>query len=130
MSHSKNLKTEIYKTIIQLLYCMDMKWVIWREENWSKAFENRLGPILGCKREENGKWRKLHNEEFLSLYCLPNTVNVIKCSKWQCALHVAKIEDTSTVFKIITGKPSGRHRHIRMDLKDIGVKVRSLIDLV
>ena len=34
--------------------------------------------ISGSKRDENRKWRRLHNEELHSLYRLPNIVRVIK----------------------------------------------------
>jgi hypothetical protein len=34
--------------------------------------------ILGPKREEDGSWRKLHNDELHSLYSSPNIVRVIK----------------------------------------------------
>jgi hypothetical protein len=50
------------------------------EEHRLKVFENRvLRRIFGPKRDEvTGEWRKLHNEEFHDLYCLPNIVQVIK----------------------------------------------------
>ena len=34
--------------------------------------------VFGPKRDENGEWRRLHNEELHSLYRLPNIVRVIK----------------------------------------------------
>ena len=33
---------------------------------------------IGPKRDENGEWRRLHNEELHSLYRSPNIVRVIK----------------------------------------------------
>ena len=43
------------------------------------VFENRiLRRIFGPKRDENGEWRRLHNEELQSLYRSPNIVSVIK----------------------------------------------------
>jgi hypothetical protein len=39
------------------------------EEHKLKVFENRvLRRIFGPKREEDGSWRKLHNDELHSLY--------------------------------------------------------------
>ena len=44
-----------------------------------KIFENRiLRRIFGPKRDANGEWGRLHNEELYSLYRSPNVVMVIK----------------------------------------------------
>jgi hypothetical protein len=49
------------------------------EEHRPRGFENRvLRKIFGPKREEDGSWRKLHNDELHSLYSSPNIVRVIK----------------------------------------------------
>jgi hypothetical protein len=37
-----------------------------------------LRRTVGTKREEDGSWRKLHNDELHSLYSSPNIVRVIK----------------------------------------------------
>jgi hypothetical protein len=48
------------------------------EEHRLRVFENRvLRKIFGAKREEDGSWRKLHNDEH-NLYSSPNIVRVIK----------------------------------------------------
>jgi hypothetical protein len=50
-----------------------------REEHRLRVFENTvLRMIFGPKREGDGSWRKLHNDEFHSLYSSPNIVMVIK----------------------------------------------------
>jgi hypothetical protein len=50
-----------------------------REEHRLRVFENReLRRIFGPKKEEDGSWRKLRNDEIHSLYSSPNTVRVIK----------------------------------------------------
>ena len=77
----KNLKIKIYKIII-------LRAVLYGCETWSlplregcrlRVFEYRiLRRIFGPKRDENGEWRRLHNEELHSLYCSPNIVKVIK----------------------------------------------------
>jgi hypothetical protein len=42
----------------------------------------RLGNIFGPKKEKvTGDWRKLQNEELHDLYCLPNTLQVMKFKK-------------------------------------------------
>jgi hypothetical protein len=58
-------------------------WETWslnlREGHRLRVFENRvLRKIFGPKREEDGSWRKLHNDEIHSLYSSPNIVRVIK----------------------------------------------------
>jgi hypothetical protein len=43
-----------------------------REEHRLRVFENRLlRRIFGPKREEDGSWRKMHNNEIYSLYFSP-----------------------------------------------------------
>jgi hypothetical protein len=60
-----------------------------REEHRLKVFENRvLKKIFGPKREEDGSWRKLHNDELQSLYSLPNIVRMIKSRRMRWAGHV------------------------------------------
>jgi hypothetical protein len=45
----------------------------------SGFFENRvLRRISGLRREEDGSWRKLHNDELYSVCSSPNIVRVIK----------------------------------------------------
>jgi hypothetical protein len=61
------------------------------EEHRLRVFENRvLRKIFGPKREEDGSWRKLHNDEFHDLYSSPNIVRVIKSRRmmgWTCVTH-------------------------------------------
>jgi hypothetical protein len=40
-----------------------------------------LTTAFGPEREEDGSWRKLHNDEFHNLYSSPNIVRVIKSRK-------------------------------------------------
>ena len=79
---SKNLKIEIYRTIILpvVLYGCETWSLSLREERRLKVFENRvLRKVFGSKRDEvTGEWRKLHNEERRDLYSLPNIVRVVK----------------------------------------------------
>jgi hypothetical protein len=59
------------------------------EEYRLRFFENRmLRRIFGPKREEDGSWRKLHNEELHSLYSSTNIVRVIKSRRMRWAGHV------------------------------------------
>ena len=60
--------------------------------------------IIRAKRDANGEWRRLRNEELHNLYRSPNIVRVLKSRilRWVC--HVARIEEMSS-FKILTSKP-------------------------
>jgi hypothetical protein len=61
-----------------------------REEHKQRVSENRvLRRIFGPKREEEGSWRKLHNDELHSLYSSLNIVRVIKSRRMRWAGHVA-----------------------------------------
>ena len=85
----------------------------------------------------NALW-SLHNEELHGLYRSPNIARVIKSRKLIWAEHVAKMEESRSAFKILTGKLTGkrplgmsRHRledNIRMDLKSIGISTRNSVD--
>ena len=81
--------------------------------------------------DENGEWRRLHNEELHSLYRSPNIVREIKYRRVRCASHVARLKEGRSAFKILTGKPTGKRPlgkprrrwedNIRMDLEEIGI---------
>jgi hypothetical protein len=78
---SKNLMIKIYKTGILpvVLYGYETWSPILGEEHRLRVSENRvLRKIFGPKREEDGSWRKLHNDELHSLYSSKNIVRVIK----------------------------------------------------
>ena len=64
--------------------------------------------VFGPKRDENGEWRRLHNQEFHSLYHSPNIVRVIKSSRLRCVGNVARIEEVRSAFKLLTGKYTGK----------------------
>jgi hypothetical protein len=48
-----------------------------------------LRRIFGPKRDEDGSWRKLHNDKLHGLYSSPNIVRVIKSRRmgWTCGTH-------------------------------------------
>ena len=58
-----------------------------------------------CGWDENGEWRRLHNEELHSLYRSPN---MIKSRRLRWAGHVARMEEGRNAFKILTDKPTGK----------------------
>ena len=85
----------MYKTIILpvVLYGCETWSLTLREEFRLRVFEIRiLRRIFGPKRDENGEWRRLHNEEIHSLYRSPNIVRVIKPRRLRWAGHVARME--------------------------------------
>ena len=59
---------------------------------------------IGAKRDENGEWRRLHNEKHHWLY--PNIVRVISNIRLTCAGDVSKMEEIGGALKILTGKGS------------------------
>jgi hypothetical protein len=89
---SKNLKIKIYKIVILpvMLYGCKTWSLTLGEEHRLRVSENRvLRKIFGPKREEDGSWRKLHNDELHNLYSSPNIVRVIKSRRMRWAGHVA-----------------------------------------
>jgi hypothetical protein len=102
------------------------------EKHRLRVFENRvLRRIFGPKREEDGSWRKMHNDELHSLYSSPNIVMMIKSRRMRWAGHVARMEEGRGVYRVLVGrsegkrpqrKPRGRWEdNIKMDLRKIGI---------
>ena len=58
----------------------------------AKVFENWiLRRIFGPKRDENGEWRRLRNEELHSLYRSSNIVRVFKSRRLRWTGHVVRM---------------------------------------
>jgi hypothetical protein len=54
------------------------------------VFENTVLRIFAPKRDEvTGCWRKLHNDEFHSLYSSPSVIRLIKSRRLRCVGNVA-----------------------------------------
>jgi hypothetical protein len=64
--------------------------------------------IFGPKREENGSWRKLHNDELHSLYSSPNIVRVIKSMRMKWAGHMARMGREAVFTGFWLGVPKAR----------------------
>jgi hypothetical protein len=139
---SRNLKIKIYKTVI-------LPVVLYRCETWSlslgevhrlRVFESRvLRKIFGPKSEEDGSWRKLHNDELHDLYSSPNIVRVIKSRRMRWTGRVARMGEGRGVYRALVGRPEskwtlGRPRrrwedNIKMYLREIGIDGANWIQL-
>jgi hypothetical protein len=130
---SKNLKIKIHNTVILpvVLYGCETWSFTLGEEHRLRVFENRvLRRIFGPKREEDGSWRKLHNE-LHNLYSSSNIVRVIKSRKVRLAGHVACMGEGRGVNRVLVGKPEGKRPpatprrkwedNIKMDLREIAI---------
>jgi hypothetical protein len=139
---SKYLKIKIYKTVILPVvpYGCKMWSLTLKEKHGLQVFGNRvLRRIFGPKREVDGLWRKLHNNELHSLYSSLNIVRVIKASRLRWAVHVACMGEERGVYRVLVGKPEGkrplgrpRHRwedNIKLDLRDVGMNGANWIQL-
>jgi hypothetical protein len=103
-----------------------------REEHRLRVFENRvLRKIFRPKRDEDGSWRKLHNDELNNLYSSPNTVRVIKSRSMRWAGHVARMGERRGVYRVLVRRPEGKRPlgrprrrwedNIKMGLREIGI---------
>jgi hypothetical protein len=132
LSNIKKLKIKIYKTVIfpVVLYRCKTWSLILREEHGLRVFENRgLRRIFGPEKEEDGSWRKLHNDELYSLYS-SNIVRMNKSRRMRGAGHV---------YKILVGRPEGKRPlgrprcrwedNIKMDLRETGINGLNWIQL-
>jgi hypothetical protein len=80
-----------------------------REEQRLRVFENRVfRRIFGPKREVDGSWRKLDNDELHSMYSSLNIVRVIKSTRLRWAEHVACIGKGRGVYRVLFGRPKGK----------------------
>jgi hypothetical protein len=67
-----------------------------------------LRRIYGPKREEDGSWRKLHNDELHNLYSSQNIVRVIKSRRIRWAGHVARMGEGRGFYRVLVGRPEGK----------------------
>jgi hypothetical protein len=109
--HIKKPKIKIYKTVILqfMLYGCETWSLVLREEHRLRVFENRvLWNIFGPEREEDGSWRKLHNNELHSLYSSQNIFRVIKSRRMRWSGHVAHMGEGREIYRIFVWRPKGK----------------------
>jgi hypothetical protein len=110
------------------------------EEHRLRVFENTvLRKIFGPKREEDGSWRQLHNDELHGLYSSPNIVTVIKSRRMRWAGHMARMEEGRGVYSVLIGRPEGKRplgrprrrweNNIKIDLRKTGIEGTNWIRL-
>jgi hypothetical protein len=88
-----------------------------RGEHRLRVFENRvLRRIFGPKRQEDGSWRILHNDELHSLYSSPNIVRVIKSRRLRWVGHVARMGRVEVFTGFWLGGPK-----VRDHCEDLGI---------
>jgi hypothetical protein len=111
-----------------------------REERRLRFFENKvLRRIFGTKREKDGSWRKLHNDELHSLYSSPNIFRVIKSKRMRGAGHVARMGEERGVYRVLFGRPEGkrplgrpthkREDNIKLDIREMGINGANWVQL-
>jgi hypothetical protein len=80
-----------------------------REEHRLRVFENRvLRKIFGPKREVDGSWSKLHNDELHNLYSSPNIDRVIKSRRVWWAGYVARMGEGRGVYRSLVERPEDK----------------------
>jgi hypothetical protein len=131
---SNNLKIKIYTTVPLpvVLYGCETWSLTLGEEHTLMVSENRvLRKIFGPKREEDGSWRKLHNDELHSVYSSPNVIRVIKSRWMRWAGQVTRMGEGRGVYRVLVGRPQGKkpperprrrwEDNIKIDLREIGI---------
>jgi hypothetical protein len=98
-----------------------------------------LRKIFGPKREEDGSWKKLHNDELHSLCPSPNIGRVVKSRRMRWAGHVARMGEGRGIYRVLVGRPEGKRPlgrprrrweyNIKMDFKEIGINQKNWIQL-
>jgi hypothetical protein len=112
-----------------------------REEHRLRFSENRvLRRIFGPEKEEDGSWRKLHDDELHNLYSSPNIVRGIKSGRMRWAGHVSRMGEGIGVYRGLIGRPEGKRPlgrprrrwedNIKIDLREIRIDGANWIWLV
>jgi hypothetical protein len=96
-----------------------------REEHRLRVSENTvLRRMSGPKREEDGLWRKLHNDELHSLYSSLKLVRLMNSRRMRWAGHVARMEEGEVFTGFWLGGPK-----VRDHWEDLGIGGRITLRL-
>jgi hypothetical protein len=101
----------MYRTVILpvLLYGSKTWSLTLREEHRLRVFENRvLRRIFGSKREEDGSWRKLCNDELHKLYSSLNIVRMLKSRRMKWVVHETLMWEGRGVYRVLVGRPEDK----------------------
>jgi hypothetical protein len=100
-----------------VLYGCETWFLTLGKEHRLRVFENRvLRRIFGPKREEDGSWRKLHNDKLHDLYSSPNIFRVIKSRRMRWAGHVARTGRGEVLTGFWLGGPKARDHWKDLDV--------------
>jgi len=67
-----------------------------------------LWRIFGPEREEDGSWRKFHNDEVHSLYSSHNIVRVIKSRRMRWEGYIERMGEGRGVYRVLVGRPESK----------------------
>jgi hypothetical protein len=91
------------------------------------------------RREKDGSWRKMHNDELHNLSSSPNIFRVIKSRKMRLVGHVARMGEGRRVYRVLVGRPEGKRplgrprrrceNNIKLDLGDTEIDGANWIQL-
>jgi hypothetical protein len=103
------------------------------------VFLRKVLKVFVPEIEEDGSWRKLHNDELHVLYSSPNIVRVIKSRRMRWAVHMAGMGDGRSVYRVFVERPEDKRRlerprrrledNIIVDLREIGIDVANWTQL-
>ena len=99
-----------------------------------------LRKVFGVKRDEiTGEQRKLHNTELDVLYSSPNIIRNLKSRRLRWVGHVARMEQSRNVYRLLVEKPGGKRPlgrprcrwedNTKIDLREVGCGPRDSIAL-
>jgi hypothetical protein len=69
-----------------------------------------LRSVFGPKREEDGLWKILHNNELHGLYSSPNIFRVIKSRRMIWAGYMTRMGEERGIYRFLVGRHKGRDK--------------------